>query len=98
MNMVMIMNYIKILERTNVSDICISFVRGGFVVYEHSAVRLKALFSHLLMYILYSYKFPYEIVTKFYIKNIDNVRDCPPQKKWDNYCICIMNLIKVVVI
>lgn len=58
MNMVMIMDYIKILERTNVSDICISFVRGGFVVYEHSAVQLKALFSHLLMYILYSYKFP----------------------------------------
>lgn len=52
MNMVMIMNYIKILERTNVSDICSSFVRGGFVVYEHSAVQLKALFSHLLMYIL----------------------------------------------
>ena len=66
MNMVMIMNYIKILERTNVSDICSSFVRGGFVVYEHSAVQLKALFSHLLMYILYSYKFPYEILYKKY--------------------------------
>lgn len=74
MNMVMIMNYIKILERTNVSDICISFVRGGFVVYEHSAVQLKALFSHLLMYILYSYKFPYKIIAKFYIKKYRQYR------------------------
>lgn len=96
MNMVMIMNYIKILERTNVSDICSSFVRGGFVVYEHSAVQLKALFSHLLMYILYSYKFPYKIITNFYMKNTDSVRVVP--QKWDNYCICFMNLIKVVVI
>lgn len=91
----MIMNYIKILERTNVSDICISFVRGGFVVYEHSAVQLKALFSHLLMYILYSYKFPYKIIAKFCIKNIDNIGH---PEKWDNYYICFMNLIKVVVI
>lgn len=95
MNMVMIMNYIKILERTNVAYICISFVRGGFVVYEHSAVQLKALFSHLLMYILYSYKFPYKIIAKFFIKNINKIRH---PEKWDNYCICFMNLIKVVVI
>lgn len=95
MNMVMIMNYIKILERTNVAYICISFVRGGFVVYEHSAVQLKALFSHLLMYILYSYKFPYKIIAKFFIKNINKIRR---PEKWDNYCICFMNLIKVVVI
>ena len=79
MNMVMIMNYIKILERTNVAYICISFVRGGCVVYEHSAVQLKALFSHLLMYILCSYKFPYKIIAKFCMKNIDNVRSYPPK-------------------
>ena len=42
MNTVIMMNYIKILERTNVSDICISFVRGCFVVYKHSVVQLKA--------------------------------------------------------
>lgn len=96
MNMVMIMNYIKILERTNVSDICISFVRGVFVVYEHSAVQLKALFSHLLMYILYSYKFLYKIIANFYMKNADSAKVVP--QKWDNYCICFMNLIKVVVI
>lgn len=81
MNMVMIMNYIKILERTNVSDICISFVRGCLVVYEHSAVQLKALFSHLLMYILCSYKFPYKIIVGFCMKNANNTRSCPPPKK-----------------
>ena len=96
MNMVMIMNYIKILERTNVSDICISFVRGGFVVYEHSAVQLKALFPHLLIYILCSYKFPYKVIAESCLKNIGNTKSYPP--KWDNYCICFMNLIKVVVI
>lgn len=95
MNMVMIMNYIKILERTNVAYICISFVRSGFVVYEHSAVQLKALFSHLLMYILYSYKFPYKIIAKFHTKILTKIRY---PEKWDNYCICFMNLIKVVVI
>lgn len=41
MNTVIMMNYIKILERTNVSDICISFVKGCFVVYKHSVVQLK---------------------------------------------------------
>lgn len=51
MNTVIMMNYIKILERTNVSDICISFVKGCFVVYKHSVVQLKTLFPHLLIYI-----------------------------------------------
>ena len=54
MNTVIMMNYIKILERTNVSDICISFVRGCFVVYKHSVVQLKALFPHLLIYIFHT--------------------------------------------
>ena len=30
------------------------------------------------------------------MKNTDSVRVVP--QKWDNYCICFMNLIKVVVI
>lgn len=89
-------NYIKILGRTNVSDICISFVRGCFVVYKHSVVQLKVLFSHLFRGILCSYKFPYKIIAESCLKILINQTDIPPQKKrsCNNYCICFINIAK----
>lgn len=95
MSTIMMVNYIKILKMTNVSDICISFVRGCFVVYKHSVVQLKVLFSHLLIYILCSYKFPYKIIMELCLKILINQTDAPQKRNWDNYCICFINITKL---